>query len=70
VQAMLHDGERRGVYRVLGDQVKKNEICMLCCTMARGEVFTGFWWRLLWDGDHLQNLSLDKGTILKRIFSK
>jgi hypothetical protein len=38
--------------------------------MARGEVFTGFWWGKLRDGDHLENLTVDKGIILKRIFSK
>jgi len=36
----------------------------------RGEVFTGFCWGMLWDGDHLENPGVDKGIILKRIINK
>jgi hypothetical protein len=32
--------------------------------------FSGFWWGMLWDGDHLENLGVDKGIIVKRNINK
>jgi hypothetical protein len=35
--------------------------------MGRGEVHTGFWWRNLRDGDHLEDPGIDGSIILKSI---
>jgi hypothetical protein len=37
---------------------------------VRGEVHTGFWWRDLREGDHLEVPGIDGRIILKRIFKK
>jgi hypothetical protein len=37
---------------------------------VRGEVYTGFWWRVLKEGDHLEDLGIDRRMILKWIFKK
>jgi hypothetical protein len=36
----------------------------------RGELYTGFWWGNLREGDHLEDLGKDGRIILKRIFLK
>jgi hypothetical protein len=38
--------------------------------METGEVCTGFWWGDLREIDNLEDLSVDRRTILKRIFNK
>jgi len=35
-----------------------------------GEVHTGFWWGNLGEGDHLEDLDIDGGIVLKWIFKK
>jgi hypothetical protein len=35
-----------------------------------GEVDTGLWWGDLRDSDHLEDLGVDGGVILKRVFKK
>jgi hypothetical protein len=35
-----------------------------------GEVLTGFWWEDLKERDHLEDLDVDEGIILKWIFKK
>jgi hypothetical protein len=35
-----------------------------------GEVHTGFWWKDLREGDHLEDLDVDGRIILKWIFKK
>jgi hypothetical protein len=35
--------------------------------MGRGDVYTGFWWGDLREGDHLENPGLDGKIILKWI---
>jgi hypothetical protein len=37
---------------------------------GRGEVCTGFWWGVLKEGDHLEDLCTDGRIILKWIFKK
>jgi hypothetical protein len=38
--------------------------------MGEIEVHTGFWWRSLKDGDHLEDRDVDGRVILKWIFEK
>jgi hypothetical protein len=37
---------------------------------GREEVHTGFWWRNLREGDHLEDLGVDGRIILKSIFER
>ena len=37
---------------------------------GRREVYTGFWWVSLREGDHLENLGIDEWIILKWVFKK
>jgi hypothetical protein len=38
--------------------------------MDREEMHTGFWWRHLWERDHLENSGIDGRIILRWIFRK
>jgi hypothetical protein len=35
--------------------------------MGRGELYTGFWWGNLMEGDHLEDPGIEEGIILRRI---
>jgi hypothetical protein len=51
------------------DQIKKNEMGGSCSIHERKkEVHTGFGWGGLMEKDHLEDLSVGRRTILKRIF--
>ena len=43
-----------------GDQINKNEMERACSTYG-GEAHTGFWWRNLREGDHLEDTAVDVG---------
>jgi hypothetical protein len=49
-----------------GDQIKTNERVMACSVCGEEkEVYTGFWWRDLREGEHLEDPSVDGRIILK-----
>ena len=52
-----------------GDQINKNEMERACSTYG-GEAHTGFWWRNLREGDHLEDTAVDERITLKWIFEK
>ena len=54
----------------LGDQIKKIEMDRVYSTHRSGEVRTGFWWRNLREGDHLEYPGIDGRIILKINFEK
>jgi hypothetical protein len=37
---------------------------------GRGEAYTGFWWGILRERDHLEDLGVDERIILRWIFKK
>ena len=41
-----------------------------CSNMGRGELYTGFGWGNLKEGDHFEDLCADEVTILRWIFRK
>ena len=38
--------------------------------MGRGEAFTGFWWRNLREGEHLEDPGVDGRIVLRWIFQR
>jgi hypothetical protein len=42
----------------------------ICRTWGNGEVYTGIWWRELWEGDHLANPGVVERILLKYILKK
>ena len=53
----------------VGDQIKKNEMGV-ACSMCDGEesCIQGLWWRKQRERDHLEDLNIDGGILLKWIF--
>ena len=49
--------------------IEKNEVGGACSTYE-GEVYAGFWWGSLREGDHLEDPSVDGRIILRSIFRK
>jgi hypothetical protein len=54
---------------IQGDQIKNTAIGMVCSTYG-GEVYTGFWWGNLTEGDHLEESGVGGRIILKCIIEE
>jgi hypothetical protein len=60
----IHDLYSTNMTRMVKSQ---RQTGVACCTYERWEVQRGSWWEKLREGDHLQNLAVDKFIIFKWI---